>query len=47
VDPVPDQYRLEGVSEKKCMFGPKREAVIGGWRQLTNEQIHNLFFSFK
>jgi hypothetical protein len=25
------------------IFGPKRDEVIGGWRKLHNEEIHNLY----
>jgi hypothetical protein len=24
------------------IFGPKREEVVGGWRRLHNEELHNL-----
>jgi hypothetical protein len=24
------------------IFGPKRDEVIGGWRKLHNEELHNL-----
>jgi hypothetical protein len=24
------------------MFGPNRDEIIGGWRKLHNEEIHNL-----
>jgi hypothetical protein len=27
------------------IFGPKREEVIGGWRKLHNEELHNLYCS--
>jgi hypothetical protein len=27
------------------IFGPKREEVIGGWRKLHNEELHNLYSS--
>jgi hypothetical protein len=27
------------------IFGPKRDAIIGGWRNLNNEKLHNLYFS--
>jgi hypothetical protein len=27
------------------LFGPKREKVIGGWRKLHNEELHNLYSS--
>jgi hypothetical protein len=26
------------------MFGPKRDEVLGGWRKLRNEELHNLYF---
>jgi hypothetical protein len=25
------------------IFGPKRDEIIGGWRKLFNEEIHNLY----
>jgi hypothetical protein len=27
------------------IFGPKRDEVIGGWRKLHNEGLHNLYCS--
>jgi hypothetical protein len=27
------------------IFGPKRDEVIGGWRKLHNEELHNLHCS--
>jgi hypothetical protein len=27
------------------IFGPKRDDVIGGWRKLHNEELHNLYCS--
>jgi hypothetical protein len=27
------------------IFGPKREEVVGGWRRLHNEELHNLYTS--
>jgi hypothetical protein len=27
------------------IFGPKRNEVIGGWRKLHNEELHNLYSS--
>jgi hypothetical protein len=27
------------------LFGPKREEVVGGWRRLHNEELHNLYAS--
>jgi hypothetical protein len=27
------------------IFGPKRDEVIGGWRKLHNEELHDLYSS--
>jgi hypothetical protein len=27
------------------IFGPKRDEVMGGWRKLHNEELHNLYLS--
>jgi hypothetical protein len=27
------------------IFGPKRDDVIGGWRKVHNEELHNLYSS--
>jgi hypothetical protein len=27
------------------IFGPKRDEVIGGWRKLHNEELHNMYCS--
>jgi hypothetical protein len=27
------------------IFGPKRDRVLGGWRKLHNEELHNLYSS--
>jgi hypothetical protein len=27
------------------IFGPKRDEVIGGWRKLHSEELHNLYSS--
>jgi len=27
------------------IFGPKREEVVGGWKRLHNEKLHNLYAS--
>jgi hypothetical protein len=27
------------------IFGPKREEIIGGWRKLHNEELHNFYSS--
>jgi hypothetical protein len=31
--------------ELRRIFGLKRDGVIGGWRKLDNEELHNLYFS--
>jgi hypothetical protein len=36
------------VFEKRVLrriFGPKRDEVIGDWRKLHNEELHNLYSS--
>jgi hypothetical protein len=36
------------VSENRVLrriFGPKRFEIIGDWKRLLNEEIHNLYFS--
>jgi hypothetical protein len=41
------EHRL-GVSENRVlrrMFGPKRDEVMGGWRELHNEELHYLYSS--
>jgi hypothetical protein len=27
------------------IFGPKRDGMMGGWRKLHNEELHNLYSS--
>jgi hypothetical protein len=34
---------LRGVLRR--IFGPKRDEVTGGWRELHNEELHNLYSS--
>jgi hypothetical protein len=29
----------------RSIFGPKRDEVIGGWRKLYNEELHNSYSS--
>jgi hypothetical protein len=40
-------YHSLRVFENRVMkiFGPKRDEVIGGWRKLHNEELHNLYCS--
>jgi hypothetical protein len=42
-----EEHRL-GVFENRVLrriFGPKRDEVIGGWRKLHNEELHDLYSS--
>jgi hypothetical protein len=42
-----EEHRLR-VFENRVLsriFGPKREEVMGGWRKLHNEELHNLYCS--
>jgi hypothetical protein len=44
-----EEHRLT-VSENRMLrgiFGPKREEVTGGWRNLHNEDLHNFIIIFK
>jgi hypothetical protein len=36
------RLRIFGNSVLRRIFGPKRDEVIGGWRELHNEELHNL-----
>jgi hypothetical protein len=42
-----EEHRLR-VFEKRVLrriFGPTRDEVMGGWRKLLNEELHNLYCS--
>jgi hypothetical protein len=41
------EYRLRvfGNRVPREIFRPKREEVVGGWRRLCNEDLHNLYVS--
>jgi hypothetical protein len=44
---VRKEHRLR-VFEKRVLrgiFGPKRDEVTGDWRELHNEELHNLYSS--
>jgi hypothetical protein len=30
---------------RRSIFGPKGDAVTGGWRKLDNEELHSLYYS--
>lgn len=37
-----DIYRSDSFKKgKKLMFGPKKDEIIGVWRNLYNEELHN------
>jgi hypothetical protein len=40
-----EKHRLRVFENRvlKRIFGPKRDEVIGGWRNLHNEELHNLY----
>jgi hypothetical protein len=40
-------YRLRVFENRvlRRIFGPKRDVVIGGWRKLHNEELHNFYSS--
>jgi hypothetical protein len=42
-----EEHRLR-VFENRMLgriFGPKGDEVMGGWRKLYNEELHNLYYS--
>jgi hypothetical protein len=42
-----EEHRLRVFDNRvlRRIFGPKRDEVIGGWRKLHNEELHNLYCS--
>jgi hypothetical protein len=42
-----EEHRLAVFEERvlRGIFGPKRDEMIGGWRKLHNEELHNLYSS--
>jgi hypothetical protein len=42
-----EEHRLKVFENKvlRRIFGPKRDEIIGSWRQLYNEELHNLYDS--
>jgi hypothetical protein len=41
---VKEEHKLRVFENRvlKIIFGPKRDGVMGGWRKLHNEELHNL-----
>jgi hypothetical protein len=44
---VREEYKLRVFENRvlRRVFGPKRDGVMGGWRKLHNEELHNLYSS--
>jgi hypothetical protein len=42
-----EEHRLRVYENRmlRGIFGPKRDEVIGGWRKLHNEELHDLYSS--
>jgi hypothetical protein len=42
-----EEHRLRVFENRvlRKIFGPKRDEVIGGWRKLHNEELHDLYSS--
>jgi hypothetical protein len=42
-----EEHRLRAFENRvlRKIFGPKRDEMIGGWRKLHNEELHNLYSS--
>jgi hypothetical protein len=47
VSNIKERTCTEGVEIQKSVlwriFGPKRNKMVGGWRKLHNEELHNLY----
>jgi hypothetical protein len=44
---VREEHKLRVFQNRvlRRIFGPKRDGVMGGWRKLHNEEVHNLYSS--
>jgi hypothetical protein len=44
-----EEHRLRVFENRvlRRIFGPKRDEVIGNWRKLNNEELHNLYYQVK
>jgi hypothetical protein len=44
---VREEHKLRVFENRvlRRIFGPKRDGVMGGWRKLYNEELHNLYSS--
>jgi hypothetical protein len=40
-----DKLRVFENRVLRRIFGPKKDGVMGGWRKLHNEELHNLYSS--
>jgi hypothetical protein len=40
-----EEHRLRVFENRvlRRILGPKRDEMIGGWRKLCNEELHNLY----
>jgi hypothetical protein len=47
VKPLREEHRLRVFKNRvlRRIFGLKRDEVTGGWRELHNEEIHNVYSS--
>jgi hypothetical protein len=44
---VREEHKLRVFENRvlRRIFGPKRDGLMGGWRKLHNEELHNLYSS--
>jgi hypothetical protein len=42
-----EEHKLRVIENRvlRRIFGPERDEIIGGWRKLHNEKLHNLYSS--
>jgi hypothetical protein len=40
-----EEHRLKVFENRvlRRIFGPKKDEIVGGWRKLHNEELHNLY----
>jgi PAS domain-containing protein len=45
IETTVSRLRVFGNRALRRIFGTKRDEVIGGWRKMHNEELHNLYCS--
>jgi hypothetical protein len=40
-----NRFRVFGNGMQRRIFGSKKDEILGGWRKLRSEKLHNLYSS--